>query len=176
MRAALLLALLVLAPGAASVDASPELLRNGRFDTWSLGGTGPCPDSWRCSLPPAVGAVAPSVRYVSAPLAVALPELAWVQQDVLGQPGLTYTLRFWYQHPQAGHCMAVLRLLFYDAAGEFLERPTDHIMEDVPAWTERVLTATAPPRTAMVRVHLAGGCLADPPGVFLVDNVSLRAA
>lgn len=175
MRA--LLGLLLLAPAlAASAPGPGELLRNGHFDAWALGEAGLCPVGWRCGAPPSLGAVAPSPRYVSAPLAAAMAELGWLQQEVPAEAGRTYALSLWYQHPQAGHCMAVLRLLFFDAAGDFLERPTDHIMEDVRAWTERTLVATAPERTASVRVHLAGGCLADPPGVFLVDNVGLRAA
>lgn len=168
-----LLALLLVAPLAAS-QGPGELLDNGGFGAWALQGGLPCPAMWQCSAPPVPGAVLPWAKYVSAPAAAMLAELGWLEQDAPAEPGLIYALSVWYQHPQAG-CMAVVRLLFFDTEGNFLERPTDHVVEQVVEWRELVLAARAPEGTASVTVHLAGGCLHNPPGVFLVDNASLRA-
>lgn len=175
MRA--LVPLLLLLPLAAPADAAgPELLQNGRLSEWAVGESGLCPAGWKCSVPGLLGAVAPTPKALSAPYAAVMAELGSMQQDQPAQPGRTYRLSVWYQHPQAGHCMAIVRMVFYDAQGEFLDRPTDHIMENVPAWTERVLTAAAPAGTSTVRAYVAGGCFTDPPGIFVVDNLSLRAS
>jgi hypothetical protein len=174
LAALALLAALVPAGGLAA-PASGDLLRNGNLDAWALGASGLCPAWWRCSLPPSLGAVAPSPLHVSAPTSAALAEVGWIQQDVSASAGLTYALSLMYQHPQAGTCMAVIRLLFHDAEGNFLERPTDHVMEQVDAWRGLTLPALAPPGTASATVHLASGCLASPPGMFLVDDVRLVA-